>query len=1069
MVGALAFPALAAAQCSTDDLDMDGVPDVCPAGSNYIEGGPGFDFVFGTAGVDCVFTFGGNDVVFAFGGDDYICAGDGGDAIFSGGGADSVFGEGGDDFVSGGSGGDTINGGSGNDTINGGGGNDALSGQDGDDTLDGGSGDDALSGGPGTDTLDGGGGTNSCVEEVPGSTERLENCAVITYASVTDFGAVRRERGLTVTWETSTEVGTVAFRLWRREANGALAWVGELAAAPDGSPHGARYFLEDEMAPMDGAVEYLLEERTVSGGGVQYGPYAVLPALLETGDRVRKSHVRRGRVPRPLPLKRISRPEVVQSVKSFGRKGVEWPTAAVISVDQAGVIEVGAVTLAEVLGMNTEAVASLIQSGRLDLRLRGESIAWHAVDDGGSLRFVAPELTSPFSRVHRYLLSVGEGVRMEAHPLTRVPVVEPHTFIESRRFEQNVFAGPAGGPDPRQDLFFWHALSSNDQAQITVSLPGLNQSSAEELRVYLHGATKHLDQPHRVELHWNEQSLGVFEWFGRTRHTITVPLDGIPAELENELVVRQQVAGEAPPVVYVDAVEIDYARLAEADASVFWFEGAEEGVNSVTGLGSETVWLYDVSDPARPKQYGELMPNEAGSLGFAAAGPDLRFLVASTNSVLAPHHVGPRFAANLRSAEHRVDYVIIAASHLVGDAQALADLREADGYRVLLVDIDDVYWEFADGEPDPLAIRDFLSFARQRWEIAPQFAVLVGKGSLDYRNLMDLGGNWLPTALTPTDGGLVPSDSMLGDVANDDGVPEVAIGRLPITTGEELARIIEAIKAFEANHESKDVFFAADASDRDEFVAAARALAEWTAPSRAHEINLNAETLNRARERIFSFWDGQLSWLSYVGHGGLDRIANEGLVTSADVATLAQMRSTPVMLAWTCNIVRFDLPGFFSLGEQLVTEGSSAGVFSATGWSNHFDTDVFRTALSEAVFASDAETIGEAMVSAHRAASDAPLPMHRVYMLLGDPALRLRAAKPQSDPEPDIDRTLTDDPGEPVGLPRVGDDTPVSDSGCEIAPSGAGRRSFWAWLSFLATIVAIRRRWTGRHRRSDLN
>ena len=185
-------------------------------------------------------------------------------------------------------------------------------------------------------------------------------------------------------------------------------------------------------------------------------------------------------------------------------------------------------------------------------------------------------------------------------------------------------------------------------------------------------------------------------------------------------------------------------------------------------------------------------------------------------------------------------------------------------------------------------------------------------------------------------------------------------------------------------------------------------------------------------------WQGSLGWVSYVGHGGLDRMAVEGLLTSEDVPALAQMQSAPVVLGWSCNLNRFDIPGFFSLGEQFVTEGSSAGVFSATGWSNHVDTDALRTAFTEAAFASDAETIGDAMIQAHQAARGAPVPLHRVYMLLGDPALRLRAAKVQPDPgpNPSPDPEL---PSEPVGGPMAGNDVVDSGSGCEIASRGAGR------------------------------
>ncbi len=1057
MIAILAWPAIAAAQCSTADLNMDGVPDVCPAGSNYIAGTPGGDFILGTNGADCIFAFGGDDFILGRGGNDYICAGGGADTIFAGGGADSVFGGAGNDFISGGGGNDTLLGGNGNDTLLGGNGNDVLSGQNGNDALFGGNGNDALSGGNGTDTLNGGGGTNTCVEEVPGTSTGLTNCNVVTYAAVSGFEVFRREPGVTVTWETTTEVGVVAFRLWRQEANGVISWVGEVGAAPDGSPHGARYFLRDDTAPADSPVEYIIEERTVSGGSVQYGPFRRSPMIADTHDAFLQSPASQGRAPHPVVLARLSRPAATRSIHSFRPKSAGAPTAAVLMVDRPGVIEVDAAAIAEALEISSDGVASLIRSGGLHLRLRGESIAWHAVSDGTALRFVAPEINSPFSRYHRYLLSVESGVTMEARTFVPGAALEPHTFVDTKRFEENVFAGPSGAPDPRRDLFFWHALSSDAQAVIPVSLPALSGSAAQELRVYVHGATEHPEQPHRVELRWNGQSLGIFDLFGRRRHTIIVPLDGITVAPENELVVQQHVAGEVPPVLYIDAAEVDYPRFAKADEPAFQFGGSEEGKHSVTGLTSETVHLYDLTNPAAPKYYGEVPVDEAGRLSFAAAGSGLRFLAATPDSVSAPIEVTPRFATSLRSADGGADYVIIAASHLVAAAQALADLREADGYRVLLVDIDDVFWEFADGEPDPLAIRDFLSFARREWETKPRFAVLIGKGNFDYRNLMGLGGNWLPPALATTEGGLIPADSMLGDVVGYDGVPEIAIGRLPITTAEELDLVVAAIESFEANRESTSALFVADDSERDEFAAAARLLAVWTTPERAHEIDLNSDALEDARDRLFSMWGGDIGWVSYVGHGGLDRLATEGLLTSEDVPALAEMQSAPVLLGWTCNMVRFDIPGFFSLGERLVTEGATAGVFSATGWSNHVDTEALRTAFTEAAFASDAETIGEAMIEAHRAARGAPVQLHRVFVLLGDPALRLRAAKAQPDPGPDPNA----DPGvpsDPTSLPRAESDSLGLASGCEIAPPGARRGLFGPGLLVIGLVLALRRR-----------
>ncbi|MGB5283443.1 MAG: hypothetical protein WBN29_02970, partial [Polyangiales bacterium] len=305
VVAVLSFPAMAGAQCSTDDLDMNGVPDVCPPGSNYIAGTANGDFILGTNGDDCIFTFGGDDFILGRGGDDYICGGDGGDTVFAGGGGDQVFGEGGNDLVSGGGGDDIIDGGDGSDNLFGSGGDDNIDGGDGDDNINGGSGDDALSGGGGDDTVDGGGGTNSCVDEGGGT---VDNCATITYASVSNFDLLRTKDGLAVSWETSAEIGAVAFRLWRIEPSGTLVWVGEVGTSAEGSPHGASYLLQDDTAPGHGPLKYLIEERTVNGGSVRYGPFVRSVDSAAFMSPLPGAEPGRSRVPRSVSLRRMVRP-----------------------------------------------------------------------------------------------------------------------------------------------------------------------------------------------------------------------------------------------------------------------------------------------------------------------------------------------------------------------------------------------------------------------------------------------------------------------------------------------------------------------------------------------------------------------------------------------------------------------------------------------------------------------------------------------------------------------------------------------------------------------------------------
>ncbi|MDQ3367103.1 MAG: hypothetical protein M3680_16895 [Myxococcota bacterium] len=145
--------------------------EVCPAGSNIIEGTPGDDVLDGTNGRDCIFGHGGNDTIRGGNGDDVLVGGAGDDTLEGGSGADRLEGEAGNDVIDGGNGDDVISGGDGNDVldggngadeIDGGAGHDVLRGGSGADDLAGGDGDDVIDDGAGADAVDGGSGTDAC-------------------------------------------------------------------------------------------------------------------------------------------------------------------------------------------------------------------------------------------------------------------------------------------------------------------------------------------------------------------------------------------------------------------------------------------------------------------------------------------------------------------------------------------------------------------------------------------------------------------------------------------------------------------------------------------------------------------------------------------------------------------------------------------------------------------------------------------------------------------------------------------------------------------------------------------
>jgi hypothetical protein len=67
----------------------------------------------------------------------------------------------------------------------------------------------------------------------------------------------------------------------------------------------------------------------------------------------------------------------------------------------------------------------------------------------------------------------------------------------------------------------------------------------------------------------------------------------------------------------------------------------------------------------------------------------------------------------------------------------------------MVVDVDSIYNEFGNGLPEPTAIRNFLLYATQRWDIAPRYVLFFGDASFDYRGIAGTDRGWVPTYQTP--------------------------------------------------------------------------------------------------------------------------------------------------------------------------------------------------------------------------------------------------------------------------------------------------------------------------------
>lgn len=125
-------------------------------------------------------------------------------------------------------------------------------------------------------------------------------------------------------------------------------------------------------------------------------------------------------------------------------------------------------------------------------------------------------------------------------------------------------------------------------------------------------------------------------------------------------------------------------------------------------------------------------------------------------------------------------------------------------YNAIVVNIEELEDQFAFGvKMSPLAIKNFLRFARNRFLVKPAFAFIIGKG-IEYNlyRLQETDPVVQQTELVPTFGS--PGSDNLLSSDNYDPAPATPIGRLSAISPAEIAAYLAKIKQYEQAQQSTD-------------------------------------------------------------------------------------------------------------------------------------------------------------------------------------------------------------------------------------------------------------------------
>jgi hypothetical protein len=644
------------------------------------------------------------------------------------------------------------------------------------------------------------------------------------------------------------------------------------------------------------------------------------------------------------------------------------------------------------------------------------------------------ELFENYTNENVYWLLVGDipGKRIQqvsGLPSNQYPV--PEVFTDTRYAEEDLIWYSRHFTS--SDAWFWTNAKVSTTTPVTYALPitlGVVAESGPNAKIK--GEIYSVNYAnHHSSFYLNASPILDAYWLGIQRYVFTSTL---PLSLLHEgqnLLDWQTSYVDAPENQYFDRYQIEYSHKFAAinDRLAFNYTLSGRWQYEVTGLvNSDYALVYDITDPLAPVriQDVQLITDDIGTKAafeWAHEAP-VSIYFAGSSSIESPKSLTWYQPPELEPAGG-ADYIFITHRDFIPQVQVLADYRASQGLRTLVVDVADVYDQFGYGIYHPIAIRNYLERALLTWQgERPEYALLVGDGTFEIRQRDNIYVDepiTMPPALAVTDPyqGEMDATNLLAAVIGTDIMPDLAIGRIPAKTTDQVAEVVKKTILYEQasiDAWQRNIIYIADNTDpagnfeafSDElqthyppegftaekfYVSAYCTLPTSSCPA------LPAAIVNALNTKSALF-------VNYAGHGSAAYWAASPTAFDREkIDLLTNKDRLPVILSWTC------LDGFFfypvrtdsfgssftpSLVEKWLfsTDKGAVATFSSAGLGVGTGHDFLAAGFYTSVFTNGNWNLGAASLSAKANLYRTGVFQDLIngYMVFGDPALQLASS-----------------------------------------------------------------------------
>jgi hypothetical protein len=339
------------------------------------------------------------------------------------------------------------------------------------------------------------------------------------------------------------------------------------------------------------------------------------------------------------------------------------------------------------------------------------------------------------------------------------------------------------------------SASTPTPTDMVLNIPGVSQyAEKNSVEINIQPLT---DGAHSVKVNFNGQQIGTVT--GQDKVAIRQEI-GLPVEMMNSgnNTLQLVALGGSNDIDIVISVKVNYKRKYEASQNQLNFYTPLYQKTQIDGFTSSNIRIFDISDITNPRLINSTQISQNGAT-YSAILPSNRInpmYAVEESGIKSPVSITANTPSTLSAGSRNANMIIITHSAFEAQANTWKTYRQNQGLSVEVVNIDDIFDEFNFGYTQPDGIRTFLQYAYNNWQNV-KYVLILGDATYDYRGYSNNPfANYVPTRLVDTVYIETGSDETLADF-NNDGLAEIAVGRIPVRDTASLTTVFNKITGFE--------------------------------------------------------------------------------------------------------------------------------------------------------------------------------------------------------------------------------------------------------------------------------